>query len=213
MSEEWATRFPLSHAACSVDPARLQELLSALPSGCPSLNALDGEGRAPLHYAAWNGLVQPALLLLEAGARVDVRSGDRGSTPLHLAAGMTHTPVVQLLLAHGADPAAVDADRWTPLNLAQQNLFGNAAAAAAVARALNEWGALLDGAAGGLTPAEAAEADGCREAGTVLRAWENVAPGAGGGALVAAAQAGNGRPTVKAAAVERLLESAGVARS
>jgi hypothetical protein len=59
---------------------------------------LDGEGRAALHYSAWNGLVQPTLVLIAAGASVDVRSGDRRSTPLHLACGMNKASVVLALL-------------------------------------------------------------------------------------------------------------------
>ena len=132
----WAARYPLCHAACSADATALRALLSPPPR--PTLDALDEEGRCALHYSSWNGLLEPTLALLAAGASVDVRSGDRRSTPLHLAAGMNHPAVVRALLAHGAALDALDADKWTPLHLAEQNLFGNAAAAAATALVLVE---------------------------------------------------------------------------
>lgn len=146
--ECWAVRHPLAHAACSSDPSRLRDLLSSLPHGSPSLDALDGEGRAPLHYACMNGLLPPTLALLGAGAVVDVRSGDRRSTPLHLAAGMNHAAVARALLAHGASPWATDCDRWTPLDLAKQNLFGNAAASEEAASVVADCDLLLDGSVG-----------------------------------------------------------------
>ena len=130
-SSEWAARFPLSHAACSTDAAALK-LLLARPASAAALDALDGEGRAALHYAAMNGLLAPTKALLAAGASVDVRSADRGSTPLHLACGMNHAAVARALLRAGARLDARDCDKWTPRDLARQDLFKNPAAVAAV---------------------------------------------------------------------------------
>ena len=90
-------------------------------------NLLDEEGRAPLHYAAWNGLATPlGLLLAHPSTEVDVLSGDRRSSPLHLAAGMGHLECVKLLLAHGASKRCKDVDNWTPSCLAAQNINDSA---------------------------------------------------------------------------------------
>ena len=134
----WALRHPISAAACQVDTAALHALLFEAACAPPAslLDELDEEGRAALHYACWNGLEGAAHLLLRAGASAAVRTPDRRATPLHLAAGMGHAGVVALLLAAGADPLAQDCDRWTPLVLARQDLFGKPEAVARIAALL-----------------------------------------------------------------------------
>ena len=63
-------------------------------------------------YARWDLVVA----LVERGAPVPTT----GQTPLHLAAGAGEGRVVELLLAHGADPTALDPEyRATPLQWAQ----------------------------------------------------------------------------------------------
>jgi Krev interaction trapped protein 1 len=138
----WAERHPLSAAACSASAAPLRALLFgglSEPLHSPAvLDALDEEGRCALHYSAWNGLLETTEALLEAGASIDVQTADRRSTPLHFAAGMGHPAVVAALLNRGASTSARDTDKWTPLDLARQNLFGNSAAAAAIVQLLLE---------------------------------------------------------------------------
>jgi uncharacterized protein len=57
-------------------------------------------------------------LLIDRGAKVDARDA-AGRTPLMIAAGFTHTSVVRLLLASGADPKAEDSTLGdTPLHYA-----------------------------------------------------------------------------------------------
>ena len=55
----------------------------------PSLLA----GMRPLHYAAWQGRLEPVRLLLRASAAVNAASLD-GQIPLHLAAQYGHYEVV-----------------------------------------------------------------------------------------------------------------------
>lgn len=50
-------------------------------------------GMRPLHYAAWQGKADSALLLLRAGASVNSVSHD-GQMPLHLSAQYGHYKVV-----------------------------------------------------------------------------------------------------------------------
>ena len=116
----WSDRFPIHAAACKVEADSLRRLLQA--SRC-DIDRLDDEGRSALHYSAWNGLLATTEALLEEGAFVDVRSGDRRSTPLHFAAGMGHVKCVLALLSHGADRSLLDIDKWTPWDLAKQDLM------------------------------------------------------------------------------------------
>ena len=62
---------------------------------------IPGSGRTPLHSAACNGQRDAAVLLLDAGARVDDRSGS-GSTALCRAACNGRIDMCKLLLSRGA---------------------------------------------------------------------------------------------------------------
>ncbi|MEM0968046.1 MAG: ankyrin repeat domain-containing protein, partial [Verrucomicrobiota bacterium] len=69
-----------------------------------------------LHWAAINGQSEAAALLLEAGAKVNARSGDQ-STPLSQAAFMGNVETVALLLKHGAEVNPVNHHKTTPLDV------------------------------------------------------------------------------------------------
>ena len=78
-------------------------------AGAP-LEAADGLGRVPLHYASHEN----SIMLLEEGAAVDPR--DRlGRSPLHTC---TEGDKVDYLVLRGADVNAVDVDGQTPLDWA-----------------------------------------------------------------------------------------------
>ena len=70
------------------------------------VNAAQGDGMTGLHWAARTGHTALVQVLLEADARVDVRTRIGGYQPLHLAAGRGHAEAVQALLDAGADPSA-----------------------------------------------------------------------------------------------------------
>lgn len=59
----------------------------------PSQNFFLPSGMRPLHYAAWQGRLEPVRLLLRASAAVNAASLD-GQIPLHLAAQYGHYEVV-----------------------------------------------------------------------------------------------------------------------
>lgn len=61
--------------------------------------------------------LEAARALIAAGADLHARSARKGWTPLHIAAALNHTPLVALLLDHGADPDAVANDRDEPTPL------------------------------------------------------------------------------------------------
>jgi ankyrin repeat protein len=56
--------------------------------------------------------VQLATILLDAGARLDVRDDLLKSTPLGWACRWGRVEMVKLFLARGADPVEADAEAW-----------------------------------------------------------------------------------------------------
>ncbi|KAI9710146.1 MAG: hypothetical protein M1820_002948 [Bogoriella megaspora] len=68
-----------------------------------SIDALDAEGRTPLHMAATEGHADGVALLLTHGANPD-SDDSRGLKPLHHAATRNHAKVVSVLLEAGVDP-------------------------------------------------------------------------------------------------------------
>src|SRR5262249_49913567 len=82
--------------------------------------AVDGSAEVrmtPLTAAASRGLVPLMELLLEHKANVNARCKGTGWTPLHYAAMSRKAAAVRLLLARGANPAARDSLRRTPLEV------------------------------------------------------------------------------------------------
>ena len=104
-------------AAAAGDVGRLAELLAA---DAAELDARGAGGWTPLHLAAHFGRTEAARLLLARGASVRAPSANAiANTPLQAGlAGAADLELVELLLAHGADPAAAGGGGWTPLHLA-----------------------------------------------------------------------------------------------
>ncbi|HSJ25460.1 MAG TPA: ankyrin repeat domain-containing protein, partial [Longimicrobiales bacterium] len=103
------------------------ESVEALLSGrVPGLDPESGHwGRTPLINAALGGQAGTAAVLLQAGARPDPVDS-RGWTALHYAARDGRHDLLDLLLAHGADPGGGGQDEMSPLMLAAYNgnLYG-----------------------------------------------------------------------------------------
>jgi ankyrin repeat protein len=78
------------------------ESVRALLKGRVDVNATQGDGTTPLHWAAEVDNLIIADLLIRAGARADV-ANDNGFTPLHLACTNRSGPMVERLLAAGAN--------------------------------------------------------------------------------------------------------------
>lgn len=102
----------LQEAAAEGD---VETVKSMIAQGVDVDSREDGFRKTALHRAAMSGHKDIAKLLIDAGARLDAKSG--GSTPLHYAVEYGHEDVVRLLLDHGADVSVKD--KWgqgrTPL--------------------------------------------------------------------------------------------------
>jgi len=101
-------------AAAVGDVLRIEDILGADPA---MVHGFSGDGWTPLHLAAAFGTRQSVDVLLQHGAQVDALSRNpQRNQPLHAALALGRDPeTVRLLLAHGADPNAMQAGGFTPL--------------------------------------------------------------------------------------------------
>src|SRR5437870_3018251 len=106
---------PLVAAARDGNAAAVREIVR---SGADPNGKYGALNWTPLMHAIHRNQIGSVKALLDSGADVN-RTGDyeteprtkqRGVTPLMMAAGYGYTPIVELLLRRGADPARVDGD-------------------------------------------------------------------------------------------------------
>ena len=112
-------RTVLHAAAITGRPDILEYLLRRLSSGSLDLGFRDFYGWTPLHYAAGEGHLHCAELLLElGGGAIEVNcKNNSGGTPFHKAADNGHVDCAELLNKYGAD--VNQQDEWwgrTPLH-------------------------------------------------------------------------------------------------
>ena len=91
--------------------------LELLRDAGADLEATDGYGLTPLHYAARRGDTKMVSLLVEAGVDFDAKTLDK-ETALHYAARGGDTKIVSLLVEAGVDVDAKTPDEETALYLA-----------------------------------------------------------------------------------------------
>ncbi|KAL4241105.1 Caskin-2 [Mactra antiquata] len=82
-----------------------------------SVNLRDNKGMVALHYATWQGKLEPVHILLQWKSPSNEQAM-AGETPLHLACQHGHFDVVNLLLLHQASPIVQNRDKKSPLDLA-----------------------------------------------------------------------------------------------
>ena len=116
-------------AKAEATKATVIEMIKTLVERGVDVNALDGDGRAPIHQAASYGAADVAKVLLEADADPTVQYRN-GRTVLHEATIKGDTKMIELLLAAPTADGAVyvpphvdtpGPDGWTPLCLAVRN--------------------------------------------------------------------------------------------
>jgi ankyrin repeat protein len=96
------------------DVELLRELIE---SGKATATDRDPQNITPLHWAAINAHVAACRYLLEQGAEVDALGGDLVATPMQWAARNGYLYVIQLLIAHNADPTITDSQGYKSLHL------------------------------------------------------------------------------------------------
>ena len=109
--------YPLIHATYHGDIAEVKRLLD---SGA-NPNAEDDEGETALHWAAINGRLEIAKILLSAGADINAADNYYGATALIYAARDRHAEIVKLLLSTGTNPNVARDDGTTALMMAVFN--------------------------------------------------------------------------------------------
>lgn len=80
------------------------------------------DGRTPLHIGCERGYIDIVNMLLLCGATVNARD-NLGYTPLHFAARFGRVNIVKKLLDRYADPAIVNKQGFTALNIASQDVI------------------------------------------------------------------------------------------
>lgn len=88
------------------------------------INTPDDVGYAPLHWAVYKQDMAAFQTLMEASANVHQQASHQRETPLHFACMNHNVDMIRTLLDSGALISSVDIDKWTPLHLATNNIFG-----------------------------------------------------------------------------------------
>ncbi|THH04053.1 hypothetical protein EW145_g5805 [Phellinidium pouzarii] len=95
----------------------IDSLKMLIESGKAKPTDRDDQNITPLHWAAINAHVPACKYLLDQGAEVDALGGDLVATPMQWAARNGYLYVIQLLIAHNADPTIADAQGYNTLHL------------------------------------------------------------------------------------------------
>ena len=95
-----------------------REVVRSLLKQGADVNAAQGDGTTPLHWAARRGDVELAQMLIYAGANVRATTRLGGWTPLLMAAQLGHAKMIETLLNAGSDLKTTTAFGATPLMLA-----------------------------------------------------------------------------------------------
>ena len=109
-----AAESPVADAAARGD----REAVKTLLKQAADVNAAQGDGMTALHWAAMNGDLELAQMLIFAGANVRATTRLGTYTPLYLASQQGHGNVIQSLVKAGADVKSGTPNGTTPLMVA-----------------------------------------------------------------------------------------------
>jgi len=88
-----------------------------IESGKATATDRDEQNITALHWAAINAQIPACKYLLDQGSEIDALGGDLVATPMQWAARNGYLYVIQLLIAHGADPTIKDSQGYNTLHL------------------------------------------------------------------------------------------------
>jgi ankyrin repeat protein len=112
-----AGRAPDFFEACAL--GQLDRVATLLAQDAQLVNAYSGDGFTGLGFAAFFGHVELARLLLQSGADANCPSRNPlRVAPLHSAVAAASLPLLELLLAHGAEASPAEGSGATPLHSA-----------------------------------------------------------------------------------------------
>ena len=109
-----AAESPIAEAAARGD----REAVKSLLKKAADVNAAQGDGMTALHWAAMNGDLELAEMLIVAGGNVRATTRLGTYTPLYLASQKGHAPIIQALIRAGADLKTGTPNGTTPLMVA-----------------------------------------------------------------------------------------------
>jgi uncharacterized protein len=109
-----AAESPVADAAARGD----REAVKSLLKQAADVNAAQGDGMTALHWAAMNGDLELAQMLIFAGANVRATTRLGTYTPLYLASQQGHGNVIEALVKAGADVKSATPNGTTPLMVA-----------------------------------------------------------------------------------------------
>jgi ankyrin repeat protein len=115
----WLAGAEVHDAALNGDLSSIKALVAKDPA---LLNAVNNNGRTPLHLAVSRGHLEMAAWLIKKGADVNLREASFQLTPLHLAVWGGHLETALMLLKNGADLQAREKDNETALYYVKNNL-------------------------------------------------------------------------------------------
>ncbi|KAG8879379.1 palmitoyltransferase akr1, partial [Tulasnella sp. 331] len=95
----------------------LETVRRLIDSGQAKATDRDDQNITPLHWAAINAQLPVCKYLLEQGAEVDALGGDLVATPMQWAARNGYLYIIDLLIAHNADPMIADSQGYNTLHL------------------------------------------------------------------------------------------------
>ncbi|MGE5221319.1 MAG: ankyrin repeat domain-containing protein [Omnitrophica WOR_2 bacterium] len=112
-------KFDIFEASAAGKTERVKEIIRKKPD---LVNAYAQDGFQPLGLASFFGHTDIVKYLLSMGADVNSASKNENQVmPLHSAVARQNLEITRILLQHGADVNAVQADDFTPLHAAVQN--------------------------------------------------------------------------------------------
>ena len=109
-----AAESPIADAASRGD----REAVKALLKEAADVNAAQGDGMTALHWAAMNGDLELAEMLIVAGANTRATTRLGSYTPLYLASQHGHGGVISALVKAGSDVKSGTPNGTTPLMVA-----------------------------------------------------------------------------------------------